>query len=163
RTLIAGGTVASDRAVFPADILIADGLISAVGQRLPSDGVDELIDASGLVVMPGAIDMHAHFEDPGHTEREDFTTGTMSAAARGRPPRSARPARGASAVCRGGGRAPGALPGPARGRAYPDRARLQPGQRRPGAPRKAAGTARHDGDLPPPPAARSRRPRPARP
>jgi allantoinase len=33
--------------------------------------------------MPGAIDMHAHFEDPGHTEREDFTTGTMSAAAGG--------------------------------------------------------------------------------
>ena len=46
-------------------------------------GVDELIDASGLVVMPGAIDMHAHFEDPGHTEREDFTTGTMAAAAGG--------------------------------------------------------------------------------
>ena len=33
--------------------------------------------------MPGAIDMHAHFEDPGHTEREDFTTGTMAAAAGG--------------------------------------------------------------------------------
>ena len=42
-----------------------------------------MIDASGLVVMPGAIDMHAHFEDPGHTEREDFTTGTMAAAAGG--------------------------------------------------------------------------------
>jgi allantoinase len=34
-------------------------------------------------VLPGAIDMHAHFEDPGHTEREDFTTGTMAAAAGG--------------------------------------------------------------------------------
>jgi len=33
--------------------------------------------------MPGAIDAHAHFEDPGHTEREDFTTGTMAAAAGG--------------------------------------------------------------------------------
>ena len=33
--------------------------------------------------MPGAIDMHAHFEGPGHTEREDFTTGTMAAAAGG--------------------------------------------------------------------------------
>src|SRR6185437_795795 len=37
----------------------------------------------GRVLMPGAIDMHAHFEDPGHTEREDFTTGTMAAAAGG--------------------------------------------------------------------------------
>ena len=34
-------------------------------------------------MLPGAIDPHAHFEDPGHTEREDFTTGTMSAAAGG--------------------------------------------------------------------------------
>ena len=33
--------------------------------------------------LPGAIKTHAHFEDPGHTEREDFTTGTMSAAAGG--------------------------------------------------------------------------------
>ena len=38
---------------------------------------------SGLFLLPGAIDPHAHFEDPGHTEREDFTTGTMSAAAGG--------------------------------------------------------------------------------
>ena len=42
-----------------------------------------MIDARGLVVLPGAIDPHAHFEDPGHTEREDFTTGTMAAAAGG--------------------------------------------------------------------------------
>jgi allantoinase len=83
RTLIAGGTVATDRAVFPADVLIEDGRVAAIGRRLSTDGVDEVIDAAALVVMPGAIDMHAHFEDPGHTEREDFTTGTMSAAAGG--------------------------------------------------------------------------------
>src|ERR1700751_3557091 len=63
RTVIAGGTGAGDH-----------------GATAPAD---ELIDASGLVVLPGAIDMHAHFEDPGHTEREDFTTGTMAAAAGG--------------------------------------------------------------------------------
>src|SRR5258708_33953453 len=33
--------------------------------------------------MPGSIDLHGHFEDPGHTEREDFHTGTMAAAAGG--------------------------------------------------------------------------------
>lgn len=83
RTLIAGGTVATDGAVFEADLLIEGGRISAITDRGAVDRVDERIDATGLVVMPGAIDTHAHFEDPGHTEREDFTTGTMSAAAGG--------------------------------------------------------------------------------
>src|SRR6266436_5147179 len=67
RTILAGGTVATDTAVLAADVVIEDGRI----------------DVTGLYVLPGAIDPHADFEDPGHTEREDFTTGTMSAAAGG--------------------------------------------------------------------------------
>jgi allantoinase len=83
RILIAGGTVATDSAILEADLLIEDGRIAAIADRGTFDGADERIDATGLVVLPGAIDTHAHFEDPGHTEREDFTTGTMSAAAGG--------------------------------------------------------------------------------
>jgi allantoinase len=83
RTLISGGTVATEYGVFAADVMVEDEHIAAISQRLPTGEADDLIDASGLVVLPGAIDMHAHFEDPGHTEREDFTTGTMSAAAGG--------------------------------------------------------------------------------
>ena len=83
RTVIAGGTVATDYGVFAADVVIEDGRVAAIAEQADRSGADELIDASGLVVLPGAIDMHAHFEDPGHTEREDFTTGTMSAAAGG--------------------------------------------------------------------------------
>ena len=83
RTLIAGGTVATDAAVFAADVVIEGERIAALARPGEGGPADELIDASGLVVLPGAIDMHAHFEDPGHTEREDFTTGTMAAAAGG--------------------------------------------------------------------------------
>ena len=83
RTVIAGGTLATDYGVFIADVVIEDGRVAAIAEQADRSGADELIDASGLVVLPGAIDMHAHFEDPGHTEREDFTTGTMSAAAGG--------------------------------------------------------------------------------
>src|SRR5579872_6550333 len=83
-TAIAHGTIATDYGVFAAHILIKDGRIAHLTD---DDAVlrdaDDLIDARGLTVLPGAIDPHAHFEDPGHTEREDFTTGTMSAAAGG--------------------------------------------------------------------------------
>jgi allantoinase len=82
--LICGGTVAADYGVFEADILITDGRIAAVSAGGTTfDGADEVIDARGLTVLPGAVDPHAHFEDPGHTEREDFTTGTSAAAAGG--------------------------------------------------------------------------------
>ena len=84
RTVVANGTVAADYGVFDAHVVIDDERVTGLSV---DDGAlrdaDELIDASGCVVLPGAIDPHAHFEDPGHTEREDFTTGTMSAAAGG--------------------------------------------------------------------------------
>ena len=84
RTVVANGTVAADYGVFAAHIVIDGGRVASLST---DDDVlrtaDEVIDASGCFVLPGAVDPHAHFEDPGHTEREDFTTGTMSAAAGG--------------------------------------------------------------------------------
>ena len=44
---------------------------------------DEVIDLRGALVLPGVIDGHVHFDDPGFTEREDFATGTAAAAAGG--------------------------------------------------------------------------------
>ncbi len=57
-----------------AEILDADG---------PAPQADECIDADGLLVLPGAIDSHVHFDTPGYTEREDFTSASMNAAAGG--------------------------------------------------------------------------------
>lgn len=84
RAVVANGTVATDYGVFQAHVVIVGERIAALStdDDIVRDA-EEVIDASGYVVMPGAIDPHSHFEDPGHTEREDFTTGTMSAAAGG--------------------------------------------------------------------------------
>jgi len=76
--------VAAPYGTFRAHVVVAGERIAAFSD---DDGVlagaDDVIDATGLVVMPGSIDLHGHFEDPGHTEREDFHTGTMAAAAGG--------------------------------------------------------------------------------
>jgi allantoinase len=84
RTVVAGGTVATDYGVFAAHVVIDGERVSALtDDDAVLAGADDVIDARGLHVLPGAIDLHSHFEDPGHTEREDFTTGTMAAAAGG--------------------------------------------------------------------------------
>ena len=46
-------------------------------------GGDEIIDAEGLVVAPGFIDMHVHFREPGQEYKEDIESGTRAAAAGG--------------------------------------------------------------------------------
>jgi allantoinase len=62
------------------DIRIAAGKISAIGQDLAADVDEQVLDASGLEVFPGAIDPHVHFNEPGFTHREDFLHGSMAAA-----------------------------------------------------------------------------------
>ena len=64
------------------DILIADGRIAALGQALSEPGA-EVLDAAGLVVAPGLVDMHVHLREPGHEAKEDFASGTQAAAAGG--------------------------------------------------------------------------------
>ena len=78
---IKGATVVTGAGSRRADIAVRDGSISAVQPDLESVGT--VIDASGLLVLPGMVDTHVHLMDPGPTEREDFPTGSAAAAARG--------------------------------------------------------------------------------
>ena len=61
------------------DVLVEDGVIKK-GAPSIEDDFDEEIDANGLVVAPGLIDMHVHFRDPGQTHKEDILTGSKAAA-----------------------------------------------------------------------------------
>jgi allantoinase len=64
-----------------ADIAIEDGQIVAIGPQLP--GAAEEIDARGLHIFPGLIDVHLHFNEPGRTEWEGAATGSRALAAGG--------------------------------------------------------------------------------
>ena len=65
-----------------ADVLIEDGRIAAVGEQLSAPGA-ETLDAAGLVVAPGFIDIHVHLREPGFTHAETIATGSRAAAAGG--------------------------------------------------------------------------------
>src|SRR6202167_2419651 len=66
----------------PADVLIQDGVISAVGAGIQAPGA-EILDATGLIVTPGFIDMHVHLREPGFEHAETIETGARAAAAGG--------------------------------------------------------------------------------
>lgn len=65
------------------DVLIQGKKIKAMGKDLPSDGVDQVIDAQGLVIAPGLVDIHVHFREPGQTSKEDIVSGARAGAAGG--------------------------------------------------------------------------------
>lgn len=87
RILISGGRVidpASDTDHI-ADVVVDAGRIVSVTRQdsVPVSGFDRIIDASGCWVVPGFVDMHVHFRDPGQEYKEDIFTGCESAAAGG--------------------------------------------------------------------------------
>lgn len=62
------------------DILVNDGVIAEVGENTDLDGVElSVIDADGMVVAPGLVDMHVHLREPGQEYKETIETGTRAA------------------------------------------------------------------------------------
>ena len=73
--LIQGGRIvdAATDTDKKGDIYLEDGVITEIGEKLKiKDKSDKVIDAKGCLVMPGLIDLHVHFRDPGQTQKEDI-------------------------------------------------------------------------------------------
>jgi dihydroorotase len=83
--LLKGGRVIDPSRGFDqtADLLVRDGLVAGVGRGLGAPDGAETLDASGLVVAPGLVDLHTHLREPGYEDRETIATGAMAAAAGG--------------------------------------------------------------------------------
>ena len=85
RTVIQGGRIVNEGKIFDGSIVVEDTKISKIveGETSPEDIVDEVIDASGCFVLPGVIDDHVHFREPGLTEKADVDSESRAAAAGG--------------------------------------------------------------------------------
>ncbi len=81
-TLIQGGTVVTASDTFSSDVGIAGGRVAAIGAGLPRESAKQVLDARGLYVLPGGIDVHTHLDMPfgGTTSADDFESGTIAAA-----------------------------------------------------------------------------------
>lgn len=74
--IIKNGTLVTEE--MAGDIWIVDGKIAKPEENIPENA--QVIDAEGLLVCPGFIDMHCHLRDPGFTHKENIQTGTLAAA-----------------------------------------------------------------------------------
>ncbi len=83
RILIKGGRIVNESRVFDSNIVVEDGNIKEITHNQPEALFDEVINASGCYVLPGVIDDHVHFREPGLTAKADIESESRAAAAGG--------------------------------------------------------------------------------
>src|SRR5206468_5682159 len=81
KTLIRNGRIVTAQDDYQADLLIDGEVISAIGRSLKTEA-GQVVDATGLLVLPGGVDVHTHLDMPfgGTVSSDDFETGTRAAA-----------------------------------------------------------------------------------
>ena len=83
RTIIEGGTIVNEGRTFDGTIIIDDGTIPDIVPIVPIVPIENIINAHGCYILPGIIDDHVHFREPGLTEKADIDTESRAAAAGG--------------------------------------------------------------------------------
>ena len=82
RHLITGGTIVNEGQVFPGAVIIEDGRIADILHHTDTarGNFDQTTDAAGCLVLPGVIDDHVHFREPGLTDKADIASESRAAA-----------------------------------------------------------------------------------
>ncbi len=85
KLLIQHGTIVNENNIFDGTVIVEDSKITKIveGNTVPNASFDDVIDASGCFVLPGLIDDHVHFREPGLTEKADIDSESSAAAAGG--------------------------------------------------------------------------------
>jgi len=85
KRLILHGTLVNENNIFDGSVIVEDSKITKIveGNVIPNASFDEVIDASGCFVLPGLIDDHVHFREPGLTAKADIDSESRAAAAGG--------------------------------------------------------------------------------
>jgi len=85
KRLILHGTLVNEANKFDGSVIVEDSKITKIveGNTVPNASFDEVIDASGCFVLPGVIDDHVHFREPGLTDKADIDSESRAAAAGG--------------------------------------------------------------------------------
>lgn len=81
--LVRGAEIVTPGGVLQADLAVKDGRIAGIFCGEMSPAADEVLEARGLVLLPGGVDTHTHLREPGFTRKEDILSGTRTAAAGG--------------------------------------------------------------------------------
>lgn len=81
--VIKNGRVAISSSLRSVAVAVSKGGVAWIGQNSNAPSAARVVNATGLLVLPGVIDVHVHMRDPGATYKEDFRTGTAAAAAGG--------------------------------------------------------------------------------
>jgi dihydroorotase len=78
--ILKNGILVTPRGSFTADVAVKNGKKALIADSIDSFAGDEVYDARGTYILPGVIDAHVHFREPGLTAKEDFETGSRAAA-----------------------------------------------------------------------------------
>ena len=80
KLLLKDATIHSAEGTLRGDLLVADGVIAAIGEELATDSATRTIDCHGKHIVYGLVDVHVHLREPGLSHKETVRTGTLAAA-----------------------------------------------------------------------------------